>query len=183
MRRNEKDRLQDMILFFAARCPSGKTKLAKLLWEADVEAFRRFGRSISGRESYVRLEHGPMPEGFERSLAGLRSAGMIVRELIEKGPYVEERHHLAENAAVDFSVFEPEEVDVLHTVIERLRHLTAKAASERTHDAYWEEVPFGGRMDVAAGAVMAGEISEDDLAWAEAVRPRIIELEKKYGPA
>ena len=178
MRRNEKDRLQDMILFFAARCPSGKTKLAKLLWEADVEAFRRFGRSISGRESYVRLEHGPMPEGFERSLAGLRSAGMIVRELIEKGPYVEERHHLAENAAVDFSVFEPEEVDVLHTVIERLRHLSAKAASERTHDVYWQQTPMGRRMRIGAAAMKFGEVTEDVLAWAESMREEIVAEEQ-----
>ena len=183
MARLNDDRLQDMILFFAAKAPDGKTKLAKYLWEADAEAFRRFGRSLSGREFYLRLEHGPVPQGFEQTLAELRQAGLLVREIVEKYTYREERHHLAENIRLDFSVFEPEEVDVLHTVIERLRHLTAKAASERTHDAYWEEVPFGGRMDVAAGAVMAGEISEDDLAWAEAVRPRIIELEKKYGPA
>jgi len=177
MAQRNDDRLEYMILFFAAKAPDGKTKMAKYLWEADVEAFRRFGRSLSGRDLYLRLEHGPVPQNFDKALAKLREEGLLAREFLDKYGYREERHHLADDAAVDFSVFSPEEVDVLHTAIVRLQDLSARQASERTHDAYWEELALGGRMFVSAGAVVEGEVTEEALAWAESVRKEIIEEE------
>lgn len=179
---NTPDRLEDMIVFFAAKCPQGKTKLAKLLWEADVEAWRRLGCSISGRSFYVRRQHGPVPAGFEDTLARLRQSGKLVRVRVPVGDYEEERHYLAEGQEVDFSSFSPVEVDILHTAIERLRALTARQASERTHDIYWEEVLPGGRMNIDAAAIKAEEITENDLAWAERLRADIVALDKKYAP-
>lgn len=177
---NAPDRLEDMIVFFAAKCPQGKTKLAKLLWEADVEAWRRWGCSISGCNFYVRRQHGPVPAGYEATLARLRESGKLVRVKVPVGDYEEERHYLAEGQEVDFSSFSPEEVDILHTAIERLRALTARQASERTHDIYWEEILPGGRMDIGAAAIKAEEITEDDLAWAESLREEIVAMAKKH---
>ena len=61
-------RLWNMVIFFAENSQPFKTKLNKLLFYADFAAFRDSGRSISGAV-YRAIQHGPVPNDFNRNFA------------------------------------------------------------------------------------------------------------------
>jgi hypothetical protein len=169
------DKLPDMIRFVVARAPHppGKTKLVKMLWEADIEAKRRLGRSISGRRSYLRMPYGPMPAGFDKTVSDLQERGLIRQKKTSVGDFIETRVLPGDEDAPEFENFTPEEVDILHLAIRRIAPLSAKSASERTHDVLWEETPTGAEISIGAAAVIHGEITEDVLAWANSLREEI----------
>ncbi len=167
-RRNE-DRLQDMILLVIARMnpPPGKTKLAKVLWEADLLSMRLRGRSLSGREAYLRLPHGPVPEDFDDILSDLVNERKVHRYHRAVGDHEEIVHLPAEDLEVPVTAFEAEEVDILHRAIAAITPLTARGASERTHDVLWEETPMGRPISIRAAAIQPAPITERVLAWAK----------------
>ena len=69
----------------------------------------------------------------------------------------------------DVKSFEPEEIDVLHDVIDWIcNDESAKSISAKTHDALWDETEIGGHMSVKAGAVVPNEISPEAIEWAKA---------------
>ena len=162
------DRLREMILFVIARMepPPGKTKLAKVLWEADVLSMRLRGRSLSGREAYVRLPHGPVPDGLEDCLEDLVREGMVHRHRRRVLDHEEIVHLPAEDMTAPLNDFTPEEVDILHRAIAAIAPLTAREASARTHDALWEETPMGASISIAAAAIRPAPVTEKVLAWA-----------------
>jgi uncharacterized phage-associated protein len=53
-----------------------KTKLNKLLFYSDFVNYYSHGSSISGAR-YVHLPHGPVPDGYERTLRKLAAAGIV----------------------------------------------------------------------------------------------------------
>lgn len=56
----------------------GATKLNKVMWHADVLHYRRYGKTITGQMSYVRLQNGPVPNGIYQTLEALKDDGAIV---------------------------------------------------------------------------------------------------------
>jgi hypothetical protein len=47
--------------------------------------------------------------------------------------------------------------------------LSAKKASDLTHDELWESAYMGERIPVAAGTPVAGELTPEIIAWAKAL--------------
>lgn len=78
-------KLKELIVYIAARMEAdnhagqGRIKLAKLLWLNDFEAFRQFGRSITGAR-YVADKLGPAPVDELLAIRDLESAGDLVME-------------------------------------------------------------------------------------------------------
>src|SRR5579884_3019205 len=64
-------KFRELVLYIAGRCEAlpryGKTKLYKILFFADFEAYRRTKRPITGAR-YLAWEMGPVPESEERTL-------------------------------------------------------------------------------------------------------------------
>lgn len=62
------DRFDDLVLYIAHRTKDdryfGRTKLAKVLFYADFDAYRDTGQSITGA-TYVRMPFGPFPRELE----------------------------------------------------------------------------------------------------------------------
>ena len=57
----------------------GKTKLAKVLFFADLDAYRRTGKPIT-EATYVKRQHGPMPEQLYTAIKALASSDKIRRK-------------------------------------------------------------------------------------------------------
>src|SRR5690242_16008851 len=58
-------KFRELVLYIAGRCQGmpyyGTTKLYKVLFYSDFQAFKNLGRPITAAR-YVALEHGPVPE-------------------------------------------------------------------------------------------------------------------------
>jgi putative zinc finger/helix-turn-helix YgiT family protein len=69
-------RLKEMVVFFAHKVPSYKTKMNKLLFYADFLCFRELGVSMSGAR-YKAIPYGPVPDKFQTLFENLAETGVI----------------------------------------------------------------------------------------------------------
>lgn len=69
-------RLKEMVVFFAHKVPSYKTKMNKLLFYADFLCFRELGVSISGAR-YKAIPFGPVPDKFQTLFENLAETDVI----------------------------------------------------------------------------------------------------------
>lgn len=146
----------------------GRTKLAKILWLSDVEHYRRTGRTITGTDAYVKDEHGPRHRNLYEAINALRARGQIA-ETPNFTP-VGVRKELVHLTLPDPNLFSAQEIAIVDRVANSICRMSAKQASELTHDELWEAALYGERMPVAAAAVVAYETTDPDIeAWAESL--------------
>ncbi len=116
---SEQDRTEAVAHYVIARSDVrklGATKLNKVLWYADLEAYRRLGHSITGQRSYEKRQHGPVPNKIVVSLRRLERAGKIATRdvAISGGRTVREHIWLKQP---DLSAFTADEIDILNEAI------------------------------------------------------------------
>lgn len=161
------ERLAALAHYVIARTPPdqlGATKLNKVLWWVDCAAYRRWGRSLSGLQSYVRLPNGPVPDGIKDVIEYLKAQRAII-DRSQPTPAGNRREFIS-IAEPPVSVFSAEEIDVINQVIVGVCQMTAAEASAASHDALWEETPPLGPMPVAAGSIVTRDVRPEDVAWA-----------------
>jgi hypothetical protein len=143
----------------------GRTKLAKILWLADVEYFRQTGNTISGTDDYVKDEFGPRHERLYETIQALeRDRRVVCRQaLTPVGP----RYEVVPLTRPDVNDFTAEEIAIVDRITARVIDLSATAASDLTHDEFWESAFFNERMPVAAAAPIAGESTPEIEQWAD----------------
>lgn len=145
----------------------GATKLNKILWFADCEHYRRHGRSLTGETEYVRRDNGPCPLGMPGTIEALKRSGQIAEALQPISNYV--RREFTALAEPDVSAFTAEEVDILLSVALEIAPMSARQASDMSHDALWEATYSGERMSVAAGSIKVMQPSPEVVDWARRV--------------
>jgi len=69
-------RLTEMVVFFAHKVPSYKTKMNKLLFYTDFLCFRELGVGMSGIR-YKAIPYGPVPDKFQTLFENLAETGII----------------------------------------------------------------------------------------------------------
>ncbi len=162
------ERLAALTHYVIARTPPdqlGATKLNKILWWVDCESYRRWGRSLSGLESYLRLQNGPVPIGGREAIAVLKARAAIAEQSVPTPAGNRRQFYSLSEPPV--SVFSAEEIDLINQVINSVCRMTAVEASDASHDVLWEETPQFAQMPVSAGSVAVRETRPDDLAWAQ----------------
>lgn len=142
----------------------GGIKINKAVVAADREFFRRFGKTITGAASFQKQPLGLVPNGTLKALKILKGMRAVTKHTVltpvgARDEYV--AHH-----EPDLSGFTAAEIDVINLAISSLERLSAKQASDETHDALWDEVEMLGQIPVGAAAFQPGQIDEDTLAWA-----------------
>lgn len=162
------DRTEAVAHYIIARADANKlgaVKLNKAMWFADLEAYRRFGKTITGQVSYEKRQHGPVPNKIVKSIRRLEQADKIAtRDVPTFGGTRREYIWLKKP---DVSVFSPDEVDILNEAITWVceKH-TAKSISELSHDTLWEQAELGEQIPVGAATVIPDEIAGADITWA-----------------
>ena len=125
-------KFRELVLYVASRCESlpryGKTKLYKILFYSDFEAYRRTGRSITGAR-YLAWERGPVPETGERRL--IEDAMVQDRDLALRRRGLEQRYVALREP--DLGVFSAAEIAIEDDAITKFKDDSATAASERSH--------------------------------------------------
>ena len=77
------------------------------------------------------------------------------------------KHMFISRERPDISNLSADEISIVDSVAELIcSEHTAKSISDETHDALWEETPFGDDVPIGAAAMIPGEITPEDLDWA-----------------
>lgn len=165
------DRLASVAHFVIAEDKAGdigKTKLNKILWFADCAAWRRLGRTITGLTEYAKLQYGPVPPRIDFALNRLVADGSVRTDSHYVGTYV--RHAFVSLKSPHIgNLLTPEDKEILSSVMEAVRPLTAFEVSELSHDALWEETPHGAMIPVQAASAQLVAPDERILEWARKV--------------
>lgn len=168
MRNHPAERLAKVAHYVIARTPPeqlGATKLNKVLWWVDCAAHARWGRSLTGLDSYLRLPHGPVPDGISDAISILKLSGSVAERSC--GTPVGMRREFVALKEPPLESFSAEEVDLISQIVQAVARMSAQEASELSHDALWDEAGHLGSMSVAAGSIVPREVRSDDLEWAE----------------
>lgn len=139
------DRLRQLILYVARRCETatyfGLTKLNKILWKADFEAFAARQRPITGR-SYQRLPLGPALREMVPLLKEMLRDGILQLEIVyygkdEEGRDVEEKRPKAA-AEPKLSYFTEEDMGFVERAIAYYWTKTGRETSDDSHGVAWK---------------------------------------------
>ena len=143
----------------------GEVKINKAVVAADSESYRRYGTTITGAGAFQKQQFGPVPNGVLKALAALRRAGKISPNPVQTPSG--ERQEYVSLSEPDLSGFSAGEIDVINLAIAGLQRISAVVASNRTHDALWDETPMFGQISIPAAAFQPSKVISDDvLSWA-----------------
>ncbi len=129
-------KMKELILFISKLSMDdpkfGATKLNKLLFYVDFEAFRRLGKSVT-EKIYENLEEGPVP----KCIVPVRDE-MITKDkdlIISNVTYFDR----TQNRTIplrnpNLNVFTPKEIEIIHEVLEENKHLNGKEISLKSHN-------------------------------------------------
>ncbi len=142
-------KFRELIIYIAERCQDteffGATKLNKILYRADFEAFRRFGRPITGAP-YFRLPNGPAPKALIPVRRDLVAEGAVKIESRPLGNRTQER--VIPLRASHRDLFSAGELALVDEIIKDLWGQTAEEVSDASHDIIWrsrqdeENIPY-----------------------------------------
>jgi len=161
------DRLTNLVHHISTLCPPdrlGRTRLAKILWLADVEYYRLTGRTITGSDDYRKDEYGPRHRYLYDAIDILLRGGHVVQRAAPTPVGV--RQELIPLVRPDVSAFSAEEIAVVDRVAAAVINLSAKDASDLTHDELWDSANYNERIPVAAAAPILGETTPEIAQWA-----------------
>ena len=162
-------KFKELTLYLAERSADdpgfGSTKLNKLLYFCDFEAYRRLGHSITGAR-YQKLEWGPAAKEFLPLQDEMLRDGMI-------GIEQRTRHQLVQRVTVpliepNVDVFDADELALVDRVLAELRPLTGRAASDYSHEqsAGWQLAAEGEEIPSSTAILSTRPIPEIDIARA-----------------
>lgn len=145
----------------------GRTRLAKILWLSDVEYYRQTGKTISGADDYRKDEYGPRHRELYNAIDDLKKVGAVVarQSLTPVGP----RQELVPIRTPDLSEFSADEIAVIDRITAAVIKLSAKQASDLTHDELWESALSNQRIPVAAASPISGEATPEFEQWADEI--------------
>lgn len=141
----------------------GAIRLNKVLWFADVTAYKMDGRAITG-EKYVKRQFGPAPSRVLRALDDLVREGavLILDPEVEYAP----RKFYALTAPASGKLSNREKL-ITSAVLDDVLGRTASEISEMSHDDVWQAAEIGEEIPMYATlASTPGEITEDVVEWA-----------------
>ena len=123
-----KDKIFNMISFFSNSCIL-KTKLLKEMFYADFLFYKNYGCSITGLE-YAKINHGPVPDCFEKIINECTRLGFIDYVIEYKNDY--EYHNIISKNS-NILVFSEEEKKMLSNVKKHFKNFTSSDIVNKSH--------------------------------------------------
>jgi hypothetical protein len=132
-------RLEEAIIYISGVCETdaafGKTRLNKILFEADFLSFETRGVPITGAR-YQRLQRGPAPKAMVHRLRDLCDRGELhVRETDYLGKV---QHKPIALRRPDLSIFSAEDIAILDAAIRDSWGISGAEASHNSHRMEWK---------------------------------------------
>ena len=161
-------KFQSLVHYICAQSPDraklGATKLNKILWYAERDAYLQLGHAITGAK-FIKRQYGPVPAAIVPTLERLEAErAIIIRETVSYG---KPKREFISMHAPDISGFAPEEISIVNAAISSICHFhTAASISNKSHDEAWELAEIGEELPLYTAFSIAGEVDEEDVAWA-----------------
>lgn len=160
-------KLAHMLLYVAEKVEgdprAGKTKLHKILFFSDFEAFRRTGESISG-EHYVKYDQGPFLKPLDSTVNKMANAGLA--EWAPANQWLEVR--LVPRAKADVSLLTDLDRQILSSNVKRFWGMSASGVSNLSHRLFgWQTTPNG--QEIPYNSAYVGDarpLDSTETAWA-----------------
>jgi hypothetical protein len=124
----------------------GATKLNKILFYSDMEAYLLRRRPITG-ESYVKRQHGPVPQHVLPTLRELeRERALAISEAsgynVYRGTFRQRRFYSLRPP--NLSLFDGDEIRIVDEMVRAIcNEHSARSISARSHDVIWESAELG----------------------------------------
>jgi len=162
-------KFKNLVHYVCSKCDDprelGATKLNKILWYSELEAFLALKKPITGAR-FVKQEFGPVPVAIVPVLEELRQEGALaIRDTTYFGKPKREFISLRDPEIDEFSAQEISIVDRVTQVI--CTQHTASSISEHTHNDIWKMAEIGEDIPLYTVFAVKGEITEQDIAWAD----------------
>ena len=161
-------KLGETILYIASKDENcGGTRLNKILWKADQQAFAKLKKSITDAQ-YMREKFGPVPRHLKR----VQDRLIAERDIFIRpdSVYGRPRNLVVAMRDADLDVFSPWEVAILDAVIEEERGKTARQMSDESHGRAWEIAGENGAfIPYEACAISDEPMDSFDIALAEQI--------------
>lgn len=159
-------KFKELILYLAEKSGDdpgfAATKLNKLMYFVDFEAYRRLGRSITGAR-YQKLPWGPAAVEFLPLQDELVRDELARLDLRERGGHTQ--RVTVPLSPSDPRVFLPEEIEIIEAVMEELRPYDATGSSDYSHErsAGWQVVDEGALIPYHTAIVSTEPVPQEDL--------------------
>ena len=143
-------------------------RLNKVLWYADVAAYLRWGRSITGAE-YIRKPLGPVPSGGPRAIKELQRERILMKGKGNETGFWHRRLDLVGEMQV--KALTGEEQDLLRETFGKVMQIgSSQEVSERTHGDSWEKAEDGQVIPLhSVFAERLDTVTVADLEWGRRV--------------
>jgi len=143
----------------------GSTRLNKALWFADMVAYKKTGKAITG-DKYVKRQHGPVPKHILAAVDKLKAKGAMT---VTDPQYAYEPRQYISLTEPDVSALSEEELRMAKAAVDVMCQQTATAISDDTHDIVWRAARLGEEIPLKASlAANRGEVTNDVIKWANA---------------
>jgi hypothetical protein len=167
----KKARAENLILLVCQRmedCPEfGAIVLAKILYYIDHAHYLKYGKKLTGF-SYVRQRLGPTPKPSEflPIKEQLIASGRMEEKQVEYFGRLQKRARAV--AKPDVTVFSPEQVELIDSIINSFIGVNGKLASDLTHEEIsWKIAGPMEELPDYAYLLTEADLDESDLAWAK----------------
>ncbi|MBV9759142.1 MAG: SocA family protein [Acidobacteriaceae bacterium] len=148
-----------------------RTKLLKILFFSDFEAFGRYGKPITGMP-YKKLPYGPAPAMFPQLQAEMLRDQLI--RIVARRVYEHERQRVLPLKAPDVEHFSAREISLVDSWIRFFWNKTAKEVSRYSHGKAWKLANEGDSIPYEAVFISNEPVTDEDAATAK-------NLASKYG--
>jgi hypothetical protein len=164
------EKFKNLVLYVCSKCEDprrlGATKLNKIIWYSERQAFLKLQKPISGVK-FVKRQFGPVPIAIMPVLTQLQNEGALaIRDVEYFGKPKREFISLRNPELGEFSAQEISIIDQVTQIICEAH--TAASISERTHDDIWEMAEIGEEIPLTTVFAVKGEVTESDVSWADA---------------
>jgi hypothetical protein len=171
---SDTEKLRELIIYLARESEGddyfGAVKLNKLLFLIDFEAYRRFGKSVTGQE-YQARQFGPVPRHVVPTLNSMQDAGeLVVREEQMHG-YTQKRPIALREA--NLRLFSQEEIALVAHMLIHFRHMSATEISDLSHKFIgWALAEEGETIPYGVALLGRDELTEQELEHAKVAEER-----------
>ena len=151
----------------------GETKLVKLLYYADCEAYRRFGAPITGM-TYLHFAHGPYPDGWQGIKNVLEFDGDIkIRRQVGITGYV--RNRWVNQRSPRAEVLTAEEVGILQEQVKRFQGFNGTNIANYSHQELgWRLTEEYEPISFAIAGFSDPPLTERDLETARRIAANVV---------
>jgi hypothetical protein len=170
------ERMRAAILYISEKCADmprfGVTKLNKIIWTADFDAYADRLVPVTGRP-YQREAQGPIAVDMKPLLREMERDDMISYKITRFDSGKEEKRPVAKVKA-DLSHFTADDMKYIDAAIEKQRPNTARRASVLSHGVAWETRANGDPMYYELAFLSDAEVKGKQ-------RDRLTDLATKLG--